>query len=95
VGAEGSGVDAGREVTARKVCGERDLTSAAGVPDVSAYSAAEVAYRLKKHHHAGLIVESGSPERVRELLEEYGGGFLRAFMCRWRRRISQGLGVRN
>jgi biotin carboxylase len=51
-------------------------------PDLSGYDAPEVVYRLKKHHHAGLIVKSGSAERVRELLEEYGDGFLRDFYAR-------------
>jgi biotin carboxylase len=51
-------------------------------PDLSGYNAAEVVYRLKKHHHAGLIVKSGSAERVRKLLEEYGEGFLRDFYAR-------------
>jgi hypothetical protein len=34
---------------------------------------------MKKHHHAGLIVKSPEPERVRTLLEEYGERFLRDF----------------
>jgi len=51
-------------------------------PDLSGYNAAEVVYRLKKHHHAGLIVKSGSAERVRKLLEEYREGFLRDFYAR-------------
>jgi len=51
-------------------------------PDLSGYNAPEVVYRLKKHHHAGLIVKSASAERVRELLEEYGEGFLRDFYAR-------------
>jgi len=51
-------------------------------PELSGYNAPEVVYRLKKHHHAGLIVKSDSAERVRELLEEYGEGFLRDFYAR-------------
>jgi biotin carboxylase len=51
-------------------------------PDLTAYNAAEVVYQLKKHHHAGLIVKSGSAERVRKLLEEYAEGFLRDFYAR-------------
>jgi len=51
-------------------------------PDLCGYNAPEVVHRMKKHHHAGLIVRSGSAERVRELLEEYGEGFLRDFYAR-------------
>jgi len=51
-------------------------------PDLSGYDAAEVVYRLKKHHHAGLIVKSGDPERVRLLLDEYGRRFLTDFYAR-------------
>jgi hypothetical protein len=51
-------------------------------PDLSSYDAPEVVYRLKKHHHAGLIVKSGEPERIRTLLEEYGNRFLTDFYAR-------------
>lgn len=40
-------------------------------PDTSAYHDPEIVWRLNKHHHAGLIVASPSPERVRTLLEQY------------------------
>jgi hypothetical protein len=36
---------------------------------------------MKKHHHAGLIVKSGDPKRVRELLEEYAGEFAHRFLA--------------
>lgn len=49
------------------------------VPDLSAYDDAEVVYRLKKHHHAGLIVRSGSPERIENLLLGYRERFGRDF----------------
>jgi biotin carboxylase len=51
-------------------------------PDTSGYGHPEVVYRLHKHHHAGLIVKSSEPERVRLLLEEYGGRFLHDFYAR-------------
>jgi hypothetical protein len=51
-------------------------------PDTSAFDAAEVVYRLHKHHHAGLIVQSQSWERVQALLEEYGERFLNDFCAR-------------
>jgi len=48
-------------------------------PDTSHYDAPEIAYRMKKHHHAGLILKSTDPERVRLLLEEYAGRFAQDF----------------
>lgn len=39
-------------------------------PDTSAYTAPEIVRRIRKKHHAGLIVASPRPERVSELLEE-------------------------
>jgi CRP-like cAMP-binding protein len=40
-------------------------------PDMSGYTDAEIVARIRKRHHAGLIVASGSEERVRQLLESY------------------------
>ena len=48
-------------------------------PDLSGYTDPEVVLRLKKHHHAGLIVASTSAERVEALLDEYGPRFLQDF----------------
>jgi biotin carboxylase len=50
-------------------------------PDTSAFNAAEVYLRIKKDHHAGLIVRSVDPGRVRELLEEYSAEFARRFLA--------------
>ena len=50
-------------------------------PDTSAFDAPEIVYRMKKHHHAGLIVRSPDPERVHKLLEEYSAGFARMFLA--------------
>ena len=44
-------------------------------PDTSAYDDAEIVYRVKKRHHAGLIVRSAKLERVNELLDNYGARF--------------------
>ena len=44
-------------------------------PDLSAYDDPEIAWRMQKSHHAGLIVASARRERVRELL----GGYMRRF----------------
>jgi biotin carboxylase len=51
-------------------------------PDTAFYDAPEVVYRLHKHHHAGLIVQSPSSARVEELLGWYGEGFLKDFCTR-------------
>ena len=50
-------------------------------PDTAEFDAPEIVYRMKKHHHAGLIVRSDDPERVRELLEEYASEFARRFLA--------------
>jgi biotin carboxylase len=50
-------------------------------PDTSAFNAPEIVHRMKKHHHAGLIVRSGDAERVRALLEEYSAEFARQFLA--------------
>jgi biotin carboxylase len=50
-------------------------------PDTGAFDAPEIVHRMKKHHHAGLIVRSDQPERVRELLEDYGARFARMFLA--------------
>jgi biotin carboxylase len=40
-------------------------------PDMSAYTDTEIVTRIRKRHHAGLIVASPDDERVRTLLESY------------------------
>jgi biotin carboxylase len=50
-------------------------------PDTAAFDAPEIVYRMKKHHHAGLIVRSDKPERVRELTEQYADEFARRFLA--------------
>ncbi len=51
-------------------------------PDLSRCDAPEIVYRLKKHHHAGLIVQSRQANRVSALLEEYGKRFYQEFYAR-------------
>jgi biotin carboxylase len=48
-------------------------------PDMSGYTDPEIAVRIRKRHHAGLIVTSPSPERVDQLLEDYVGRFYEDF----------------
>ena len=45
------------------------------------FNDAEILLRLKKHHHAGLIVRSEDSERVRVLLEHYGERFAREYLA--------------
>jgi ATP-grasp domain-containing protein len=44
-------------------------------PDLSAYDEPEIVYRLKKQHHAGLVVRSSDPDRVETLLDAYSRRF--------------------
>jgi biotin carboxylase len=50
-------------------------------PDTSAYDAPEIVYRVKKRHHAGLIVRSPKLERVEELLTQYAARFADDFIA--------------
>jgi biotin carboxylase len=50
-------------------------------PDTSAYNDPEVFTRIKKHHHAGLILRSTNPERIRPLLENYAIRFAEDFLA--------------
>ena len=51
-------------------------------PDTSTFNAPEVVVRLKKHHHAGLIVRSPQAPRVAQLLDEYSLAFAEKFMAK-------------
>ena len=50
-------------------------------PDTSSFDAPEIVERLRKHHHAGLIVRSPDPERVRTLLDEYSERFAERYLA--------------
>lgn len=50
-------------------------------PDTGMFDDAEIMVRVKKHHHAGLIVRSESAERVRVLLEGYAERFAREYLA--------------
>src|ERR1700691_5110091 len=49
-------------------------------PDSSGYNDPEVYLRIKKHHHAGLVLRSGDPRRVQALLESYSQRFAEEFL---------------
>ena len=80
-----TGVNMWREWARMEIAGDRGYALAparqdcAGIvlslarqeePDTSAYTAPEIVQRIRKRHHAGLIVRSPRSERVAELLDE-------------------------
>jgi biotin carboxylase len=50
-------------------------------PDTSGYNDPEVFLRIKKHHHAGLILRSTDPRCVQALLESYSQRFAEEFLA--------------
>ena len=50
-------------------------------PDTSAYNDPEVSYRIKKHHHAGLVLRSTDPHQIPALFENYARRFAEEFMA--------------
>ena len=50
-------------------------------PDTSGYNDAEVFLRIKKHHHAGLILRSNDQKRVQLLLDDYSQRFVQEFLA--------------
>ncbi len=50
-------------------------------PDTAAYNDPEVVLRIKKHHHAGLVLRSDFPGRVPALLENYAQRFAHEFLA--------------
>jgi hypothetical protein len=50
-------------------------------PDTSAYVDEEIIHRVKKRHHAGLIVRASRLDRVTELLDDYACRFAEDFVA--------------
>ena len=50
-------------------------------PDTSQYDEADITYRVKKRHHAGLIVRAKEYERVTGLLNDYAQRFVEDFVA--------------
>jgi len=50
-------------------------------PDTSAYNDPEVCLRIRRHHHAGLVLRSSDKGCVPELLENYARRFAEEFMA--------------
>lgn len=66
--------------TPRDLCGGIVLSLARQEePDMSGYTDPEIVVKIRKEHHAGLIVASPDGERVEQLLETYTERFYRDF----------------
>lgn len=50
-------------------------------PDTSPYNDPEIFLRIKKHHHAGLVLKSSDPQRIPFLLQNYAPRFVEEFMA--------------
>ena len=50
-------------------------------PDTSGYNDQEVVLRIKRHHHAGLVLRSQDQKRVQSLLESYSERFAQDFLA--------------
>ncbi len=50
-------------------------------PDLSGFTDPEIVVRVRKNHHAGLLVRSESPSRVQELVDAYAGRFAEQFLA--------------
>ncbi len=48
-------------------------------PDTSSFTEPEIAYRVRKPHHVGLIVRAPAQQRVLELLDDYARRFITDF----------------
>jgi biotin carboxylase len=50
-------------------------------PDTGTFDAPEIVKRMKKHHHAGIIMCSENAGRVRELVDQYSAEFAQRFLA--------------
>jgi hypothetical protein len=50
-------------------------------PDTPGYNDPEVCLRIKRHHHAGLVLRSSDPQRIPALLENYARRFAEEFLA--------------
>ena len=50
-------------------------------PDTSAFNDPEIFLRIKRHHHAGLVLRSSDPQRLQTLLEGYAQRFAEEFLA--------------
>ena len=50
-------------------------------PDTSPYNDPEIFLRIKRRHHAGLILRSADAQRIQSLLQDYGRRFVQDFLA--------------
>ena len=50
-------------------------------PDTSGYNDGEVYLRIKRHHHAGLVLRSADAQRIPKLLDDYARRFAEEFLA--------------
>jgi biotin carboxylase len=50
-------------------------------PDTAAYNDPEVQVRIKRHHHAGLVLRSADPHRIPMVLDDYARRFAQDFLA--------------
>ena len=50
-------------------------------PDTSGYNDPEVHLRIKRHHHAGLVLQSADPQRIPRLFDDYARRFVEEFLA--------------
>lgn len=50
-------------------------------PNTSSYNDPEVYLRIKRHHHAGLVLRSGDAQRIPMLLDDYARRFAEEFLA--------------
>jgi len=50
-------------------------------PDTSGYNDPEICMRIKRHHHAGLVLRSADPQRIPALIENYARRFAEDFLA--------------
>jgi biotin carboxylase len=50
-------------------------------PDTSGYNDSEVYLRIKRHHHAGLVLRSADAQRIPGLLDDYARRFAEEFLA--------------
>jgi len=50
-------------------------------PDTSGYNDGEVYLRIKRHHHAGLVLRSADAHRIPKLLDDYARRFAEEFLA--------------
>ena len=50
-------------------------------PDTSGYADPEVFLRIKRHHHAGMVLRSADPQRIPTLLDDYARRFAEEFLA--------------